>query len=313
MSTTFRTFEWIANTLSILAALAIAAILVKPLLVSSDALAAEAVAAGAAAPIPGVDWSAHDTTVVLALSVTCGYCTASMPFYKDLLEAAVTRDVHVVAVFPQSGVAGRAYLETNGVDIKDVRELALDRLGIQGTPTVMLVRRDGIIGSGWTGKLSATQESEVFEQLGLQRPSRRESAEATRPPATSRATAAELADIFRSGEDVPIIDIRERGPFTTGHIAGALNIPFSELEVRAPVELPSWRPVFVYCRYSSTCENGAAASGASTWCAMTEHVLKSAGLTDVRAIVGDLQELKTAGVTIAGDATEEPLPAAEAR
>lgn len=44
-----------------------------------------------------------------------------------------------------------------------------------------------------------------------------------------------------------ILDIRDRDAFRRGHLEGALNIPFAELQVRAPIELSSARPIVVDC------------------------------------------------------------------
>jgi rhodanese-related sulfurtransferase len=51
-----------------------------------------------------------------------------------------------------------------------------------------------------------------------------------------------------------ILDIRERDAFRQGHLEGAVNIPFAELQVRASIELPQARPLVVDC------------SSGDTWC-----------------------------------------------
>jgi hypothetical protein len=53
-----------------------------------------------------------------------------------------------------------------------------------------------------------------------------------------------------------ILDIRERDAFRQGHLEAAVNIPFEELDVRAPIELPKARPLVVDCSSGDTwCEN----------------------------------------------------------
>jgi TonB family protein len=44
-----------------------------------------------------------------------------------------------------------------------------------------------------------------------------------------------------------ILDISERDAFRRGHLEGAVNIPFAELEVRAPIELSPIRPIIIDC------------------------------------------------------------------
>jgi len=53
-----------------------------------------------------------------------------------------------------------------------------------------------------------------------------------------------------------ILDIRERDAFRRGHLDGAVNIPFGELQVRAPIELPAARPMVIDCSQDETwCAN----------------------------------------------------------
>ena len=44
-----------------------------------------------------------------------------------------------------------------------------------------------------------------------------------------------------------ILDTRDRDAFRRGHLEGAVNIPFGELQVRAPIELAAARPMVVDC------------------------------------------------------------------
>lgn len=50
-----------------------------------------------------------------------------------------------------------------------------------------------------------------------------------------------------------IIDVREPNEFESGHVAGALNIPPTQLMQGAPQlnELPKDAPIIVYCRTGS--------------------------------------------------------------
>jgi rhodanese-related sulfurtransferase len=56
----------------------------------------------------------------------------------------------------------------------------------------------------------------------------------------------ELLDRLRCGS-VTVLDVRPEDEFTGGHLPGALNIPFSQLERRL-AELPADREVVAYCR-----------------------------------------------------------------
>lgn len=56
----------------------------------------------------------------------------------------------------------------------------------------------------------------------------------------------ELVSRLRDGL-VTILDVRSEDEFALGHLPGALNIPFTELENRL-AELPANREVIAYCR-----------------------------------------------------------------
>ncbi len=105
-------------------------------------------------------------TVVLGLSTTCGYCARNLPLYAKL--ASLTRttpELRVVALFPQSVDEAQRYLRANGVDVRDVRSTDLTRLGISGTPTILLVRQDGTVVSSWAGMVPEPQQPAVLERV----------------------------------------------------------------------------------------------------------------------------------------------------
>lgn len=122
--------------------------------------------AGATLSVPGIDWTKNDRTLLMALSRGCHFCSASAPFYKKLTqELSGRKDVGMVAAFPQPVDEARNYLSTLGVSIGDVRQLRLDSLGVLGTPTLILVDREGVVINAWRGQLSSDKEDEVFNQL----------------------------------------------------------------------------------------------------------------------------------------------------
>jgi len=121
---------------------------------------------GSKLAVPGIDWSKNERTLLMALSRGCHFCSASAPFYKRLTqELSGLKDISLVAAFPQSVDDARNYLTTLGVSIADVRQLRLDSLGVLGTPTLIMVNREGVVISAWRGQLSPDKEDEVFNQL----------------------------------------------------------------------------------------------------------------------------------------------------
>ena len=50
-----------------------------------------------------------------------------------------------------------------------------------------------------------------------------------------------------AGDELPVVDARDRVRFARGHIADAINIPEDEMPSRLVHEVPGDRPVLVYC------------------------------------------------------------------
>jgi hypothetical protein len=110
-----------------------------------------------------IDWKRSEQTLVLALSHTCHFCTESAPFYKKV--ALHKGTVRLIAVFPQSVEEGRAYLNRLGIAVDEVRQLRLDGIGVQGTPTLLLIKSSGVVTEKWVGKLMPDQELIVLRAL----------------------------------------------------------------------------------------------------------------------------------------------------
>jgi hypothetical protein len=128
--------------------------------------AAQNIKAGDKIVLPDFNWAQSERTVVLALSTGCHYCTESAPFYQRLAaEILKHHDTRLVTVLPQPVADGRKYLDGLGVSIDDVRQSPLNAVGVRGTPTLILVDKEGIAKKVWTGKLPDSVQSEVINQL----------------------------------------------------------------------------------------------------------------------------------------------------
>lgn len=102
-------------------------------------------------------------TVVLALRTSCPYCAESMPFYKSLADTYRNSDtVSITAVFPDAAGAAAAYLRIHQLDLRAVPEQPLTTLGVDATPTLLIVDHTGRILKGWVGVLTKEQEAEVM-------------------------------------------------------------------------------------------------------------------------------------------------------
>ena len=105
--------------------------------------------------VRGVDYASADRTLVLFLSTHCGYCEKSVPFYKELsaklAEGAAGRQRKLVAVFPQDTGEVNQYKTAKGLRIETVGGAVLGELGVSGTPTMLLVSREGVVLRAWMG------------------------------------------------------------------------------------------------------------------------------------------------------------------
>ena len=63
----------------------------------------------------------------------------------------------------------------------------------------------------------------------------------------STLEAVDAVELRRRLEDVIVLDVRPRPEYEAGHIQGARNVPFDELEARLR-ELPAGAEIVAYCR-----------------------------------------------------------------
>ena len=165
MSLLYKKIELIANLAIVTVALMIGGILVhRYFLQTNEAQTVPDAPIGQKLALLNVDWSQHKQTLVLALQEGCHFCTESAPFYQRLAAAAARRNVPVVVVLPQPVEVGRGYLAGLQVPFGDVRQATLGSLGVQATPTIMLVNGEGEVTGGWVGRLPAETESEVLRK-----------------------------------------------------------------------------------------------------------------------------------------------------
>lgn len=87
-------------------------------------------------------------------------------------------------------------------------------------------------------------------------------------------TAKEAKEFMDSAEDYVLLDVREEDEFASGHLEGAVLIPYGSIAERAEAELPDrQQTILVYCR-----------SGHRS--AIAAESLAKLGYTDVRDFGG---------------------------
>ena len=71
----------------------------------------------------------------------------------------------LLALLSQDKADAEEFLSKGGVRVDDVRQVALDSMGVRGTPTLLLVDEAGTVTDTWEGKLPADQEGQVLAAL----------------------------------------------------------------------------------------------------------------------------------------------------
>jgi thioredoxin-related protein len=113
--------------------------------------------------LSGIDWEKNQQTLLLVLDEKCRFCTESAPFYQRLIRE--NPKVTLVAVLPQDVATSRKYLLSLNVPIDEIRQSSLDALGVEGTPTLILVNGKGEVREAWAGKLPPEEETEVLKRI----------------------------------------------------------------------------------------------------------------------------------------------------
>jgi rhodanese-related sulfurtransferase len=265
---------------------------------------------GAKIDLPNINWAQNHATLVLALAVGCHYCQESAAFYRDLIASNTNGAFRPLAVLPQEVEQSKKYLRDEGI-IADVRQVDFDKLGVKGTPTLILVDSAGHIEAKWVGKLSSEDESKVYKSVGVQphlRPDARDIDQGARSLPLDGAirdsdvlAGSQLLSTLNSHLPPPVLDTRSRPSYAVAHILGSFNIPVDELEVRAKHEIPPDSAIVVYCGYTAMCEASAGAHGKSSSCSLAVEEMRASGFTNARVIKGDLAALKTMGISVVGD------------
>ncbi len=172
------------------------------------------------------------------------------------------------AIFENLAVIAQAIGHANRLELlehvaqgaRPVEELAqISGLSIANTSRhLQILRRANLVRGSRRGKqvlyelVGAEQVIALLHALGVVGESN--TAEIGRVIAdyfTARDSFAPVSrtELFRQVEEglVVVLDVRPEDEFALGHVPGALNIPFGELEARLG-ELPADIPVVAYCR-----------------------------------------------------------------
>ena len=109
---------------------------------------------------------AADQTVLVFVNSTCRFCTSSMPFYLRLIDAIRSggRSVRSFFASREPVEITRRYLDSHHLLPDAIITLPND-IPLTGTPTVLVIDRNGSVADGWLGQLTPRQEAAVMRLL----------------------------------------------------------------------------------------------------------------------------------------------------
>lgn len=288
------------NVVSVVSVLAIAVLVgrqfMKDVLVANEQPSARsdgssAPAVGSHARVPGVDFSAHQKTIIAVMSVGCGLTSVGSDLFRQAV-ALAQRDtaVDMVAVFQEAPDRGKAYLDSLGLPSPEIKQAVLSTVPAAITPTLMIVDSKGVVEHAWAGRL-ADSSAEIRAALGLPSP---------------RTSAFQPARVLNS-EDVPgllndslvqVMDVRSREDFQASHLKGAINIPLDEMPARAVHEFRLDAPIVVMCGRCDECERGDSEQRLTALCTQAFTELKNAGFVDIRMLRRDPRDMAASAIAM---------------
>jgi hypothetical protein len=104
-------------------------------------------------------------TMVLVTRSSCHFCTQSMPFYRRMADVAKRSGVRVVGATGEEPKVNAAYLSSNQVSLNAVVSTDKNQIHASGTPTLIMVRNDGVVVNSWVGQLQESEENEVLKAM----------------------------------------------------------------------------------------------------------------------------------------------------
>jgi thiol-disulfide isomerase/thioredoxin len=120
---------------------------------------------GAQIALPDTDFSANNKTLVMAIRKGCHFCSESALFYQKLAQVAPEKGVRLIAAFPHSVEEGQGYLTDLNVPVAEMKQVDFGSISVGGTPTLILIDKNGQIQKTWVGKLPPDKETEVINSL----------------------------------------------------------------------------------------------------------------------------------------------------
>jgi hypothetical protein len=160
--------ELFANIAIVVVAVLLGVVLVKNYLLNNSGTPHKQLMPGTKVDLANVDWRNNGQTLLLVVQKGCHYCSESAAFYQELAnKTGKPETAKLIALLPQDIDEGVAYLTSLGVSVGDVRKASPRSLGVEGTPTLLLVDSQGKVTDVWVGKLPPEKEAEVLDKAGI--------------------------------------------------------------------------------------------------------------------------------------------------
>ena len=116
---------------------------------------------GSTINLPGVRFPSRQYSLVLGISASCHFCEASLPFYRQLTEQLQGK-VNLIAVLPQSQNEADAFIKKAGLSGTRVISENLDSIGVDATPTLLLIDGSGKVKNSWVGEQDKVGEEKIL-------------------------------------------------------------------------------------------------------------------------------------------------------
>jgi len=121
---------------------------------------------GEAIVLAPVDFNRAERTLLLVVRKGCRFCEESMPFYKRLGDdTVISKRVQLVIVAPDEELASREEFSTQQIRVDQVVKRSLSGLKVMGTPTAIVVNKQGRIEKVMAGRLDDKQQQELMSAL----------------------------------------------------------------------------------------------------------------------------------------------------
>jgi len=111
--------------------------------------------------LPGIQFPKSNKSLVIVVSTVCHFCKESLPFYRDL-SIQLRGKMDVIAVLPEPQPEAQAFIREADISAAQTVSASLNSIGVSGTPTLLLLDKDGTVERVWLGKLDAKRRQEVL-------------------------------------------------------------------------------------------------------------------------------------------------------